>query len=231
LEVSQPGLILEFESDSLISVAGAKTRISVNSIPEPNSGLIRVQKGDRVKLEQVESGSRVYIGIRSGFQTDEVLGSRSYFGPVTPKSMVETGDRLPFAPEASRNWPVHSKPRWKTDWFEHAELEVFPGPDWNLLLPEQRSVILEQPFHLSHLCSRMGFQLTEEVENRLPELPTNPVFPGTVQLTPGGKLLILMRDAGVTGGYPRILQLREDSLSVLSQKKSGEPIQFRLHDF
>jgi allophanate hydrolase subunit 2 len=48
----------------------------------------------------------------------------------------------------------------------------------------------------------MGIQLTELLENKLPELPTNPVFPGTVQLTSGGKLVILLQDAQVTGGYP-----------------------------
>jgi allophanate hydrolase subunit 2 len=49
-----------------------------------------------------------------------------------------------------------------------------------------------------------------------------------VQLTPGGKIIILMRDAGVTGGYPRILQLSEDAQSRLAQKKVGDPIRFQL---
>ena len=43
-------------------------------------------------------------------------------------------------------------------------------------------------------------------------------MPGTVQLTPQGKLIILMRDAQVTGGYPRIFQLTEQSINILSQK-------------
>ena len=74
----------------------------------------------------------------------------------------------------------------------------------------------------------MGIQLEELVSNQLEELPTNPVFPGTVQLTPGGKIIVLMRDAGVTGGYPRILQLTEEGQSILAQKKLGESIRFQL---
>jgi len=38
----------------------------------------------------------------------------------------------------------------------------------------------------------------------------------------------LMRDAGVTGGYPRILQLTEEGQSILAQKKLGESIRFQL---
>jgi allophanate hydrolase subunit 2 len=64
--------------------------------------------------------------------------------------------------------------------------------------------------------------------NELEDLPTNPVFPGTVQLTPSGKIIVLMRDAGVTGGYPRILQLTEDSINRLAQKKTGDSISFQL---
>jgi allophanate hydrolase subunit 2 len=74
----------------------------------------------------------------------------------------------------------------------------------------------------------MGIQLEELFSNKLPDLPTNPVFPGTVQLTPSGKIIVLMRDAGVTGGYPRILQLTEDSINRLAQKKTGDSISFQL---
>jgi allophanate hydrolase subunit 2 len=74
----------------------------------------------------------------------------------------------------------------------------------------------------------MGIQLDELVMNELEDLPTNPVFPGTVQLTPSGKIIVLMRDAGVTGGYPRILQLTEDSINRLAQKKTGDSICFQL---
>jgi allophanate hydrolase subunit 2 len=38
----------------------------------------------------------------------------------------------------------------------------------------------------------------------------------------------LMRDGQVTGGYPRILQVDNISLNVLSQKRAGEKIKFEL---
>ena len=59
---------------------------------------------------------------------------------------------------------------------------------------------------------------------------TSSVLPGTVQLTPSGKLIILMRDCGVTGGYPRILQLTETSINRLSQKTTNDTFKFKLVD-
>jgi antagonist of KipI len=54
------------------------------------------------------------------------------------------------------------------------------------------------------------------------------VLPGTVQLTPAGNLIILMRDCQTTGGYPRILQLEESSIGTLTQKYMGQKIKFQL---
>ena len=53
-------------------------------------------------------------------------------------------------------------------------------------------------------------------------------MPGTVQLTPSGKCIILLQDCQVTGGYPRILQLSDIAIARVSQKISGDKIQFRL---
>jgi allophanate hydrolase subunit 2 len=49
-----------------------------------------------------------------------------------------------------------------------------------------------------------------------------------VQLTPSGTLIILTRDCQVTGGYPRILQLSEKAINILSQKTAGQKIEFSI---
>ena len=57
---------------------------------------------------------------------------------------------------------------------------------------------------------------------------SSPVMPGSVQLTPSGKMIILHRDCQTMGGYPRILQLDTNSLNNLSQLKSNDKIKFSL---
>lgn len=70
--------------------------------------------------------------------------------------------------------------------------------------------------------------LREKVENNLPSILSSGVLPGTVQLTPSGELIILMRDCQVTGGYPRILQLTEEAINRLAQKTTNDLVNFRI---
>ena len=74
----------------------------------------------------------------------------------------------------------------------------------------------------------MAYQLQESLENSLEPILTSGVLPGTVQLTPSGKLIILMRDCQTTGGYPRVLQLKESAINILAQKYTGQQIRFKL---
>lgn len=231
LEISQPGLKIQFNASTRISISGAQALVKLNSVVVENPGLLPIKSEDILEIKNFVLGHRLYLAIQSGFQTKVILNSRCFFEPVTGISMVKKGDFLPYKTDLSPTSPSFSKPKWKVDWIEKEEIEVFPGPDWGLLNELQQVKVLKSVFHLSGLSNRMGVQLNELVENQIPELPTNPVFPGTVQLTPGGKLIILMKDAGVTGGYPRILQLAEESISRLAQKKAREPIRFILNDF
>ena len=77
----------------------------------------------------------------------------------------------------------------------------------------------------------MGYKLYEIIENKLPSILTSAVLPGTVQLTPSGQCLVLMRDAQTTGGYARVLQLTESSINRISQKQAGSILYFKLVEY
>ena len=111
--------------------------------------------------------------------------------------------------------------------FHAKDLEVLKGPEFHLLDKIQLNTLFGSEFSIDNSSNRMAYQLQEELSNTLPEMITSLVLPGTVQLTPSGRLIILMRDAQVTGGYPRVLQLTEASINRLSQKIFGEKIRFK----
>ncbi len=72
---------------------------------------------------------------------------------------------------------------------------------------------------ISKDINRMGYRLNEILENDISSILTSAVLPGTVQLTPSGKLIVLMRDCPVTGGYPRVLQLPKTAINRLLKKR------------
>jgi allophanate hydrolase subunit 2 len=227
LELVQPGLKIKFEAPCRIALAGAAAAVTVNQVGISNPSLIAIDAGDFLEIGAFHTGARLYLCIEGGFQVERYLASGSDFVSITGSATRATGQSLYYLPIQAKS-VLQAKPKWSTDWFEPEAIQAYPGPDWALLSADQQRILLDQPVHLSKLSNRMGIQLEELVANELEDLPTNPVFPGTVQLTPGGKIIILMRDAGVTGGYPRILQLSEDAQSRIAQKKVGDSIRFQL---
>jgi allophanate hydrolase subunit 2 len=109
---------------------------------------------------------------------------------------------------------------------------VYPLPEYYKLNAEQQAYLGKQFFSISNQSNRMAYQLNETFENELSGIKSTPVMPGTVQLTPEGKLIILMRDAQVTGGYPRIFQVSASSLNVLAQMSANQSLKFQIkHQF
>ena len=90
-------------------------------------------------------------------------------------------------------------------------------------------MLFSKRFKIGGMNNRMGYQL----KNKFPslkdaEIITSTTIPGTVQLTPSGTLIILMRDCPTTGGYPRILQLTDIAINQLAQKKENDVFKFDL---
>ena len=93
---------------------------------------------------------------------------------------------------------------------------------------KQLAQLFTKEFTVSKDNNRMAYQLTEGIEGNSATMLTSATQPGTVQLTPSGKLIILMKDGQTTGGYPRILQLTDEAICVLSQKKTSDILNFKL---
>ena len=106
-------------------------------------------------------------------------------------------------------------------------MEVFKGPEFDLLSIKVKKMLFKNEFTI-RTNSRMGYNLEEKVQIGIKSIISSPVLPGSIQLTPSGKMIILHRDCQTTGGYPRILQLNKSSLNHLSQIKSNEKIKFSL---
>jgi biotin-dependent carboxylase-like uncharacterized protein len=226
LEISQPGLKLEFSSSCEIAMAGAQANLLLNDTPIFNLKKISISAKSILEIGQMEIGAKIYLAIKQGFQTPLLLGSRSFFQEITEKSYLQKGDQIPYLKSFPSDESGNSNPKWDPSWYQKESLDFFPGPDYKLLSPQSKEKLINEEFTLSPFSSRMGTLLLEPIENELPELPTNPVYPGTVQLTSGGKLIVLGQDAQVTGGYPRIMYLTEFSQSILAQKKAGQKVRF-----
>jgi antagonist of KipI len=78
----------------------------------------------------------------------------------------------------------------------------------------------------------MGYQLKGEslLMSTNEEVVSSGVNFGTVQLLPGGQLIVLMADHQTTGGYPRVAHVITADHSKLAQMKPGDAIRFKFTD-
>src|SRR5438132_10348095 len=59
------------------------------------------------------------------------------------------------------------------------------------------------------------------------EMVSEPVCPGSVQVTRDGQCIVLGVDGQTIGGYPKIAQVIQADLDALGQLRPGQAIEFR----
>jgi len=230
MEVTLLGPLLEFTKDAFIVLVGIEANIRLNGNEISLLKPFKVTRGDRLHIKQITKGARLYLAIFGGFQTEVRLESRSQFFPITKTSSVKKGDLIAISKNEGLKLVDFASVKYKNKELTSSVIEVFKGPEWDQVPSVLQEQILSTELTISKNNSRMAYQLQEQFPNTLAGMLSQPVLPGTVQFTPDGNLIILMRDSQTTGGYPRIFQLTEDSINVLAQKRQGDSLQLKLID-
>ncbi|MDC6364810.1 MULTISPECIES: biotin-dependent carboxyltransferase family protein [Flavobacteriaceae] len=228
MEITMTGPKLKFEEKTYICLSGAHLSPMLNNEAIDNYRVVEVSKGDVLSFGKLNSGFRSYLAIKGGFKTQKVLNSRSQYVPVTAEKCLKDGDEIAYDIIKSYE-PAISELKFE-EHFLTDTLEVFKGPEFSMLTDGQLTSLFSKPFTISKKNNRMAYQLSELISDHSLSMLTSGTFPGTVQLTPAGRLIILMKDGQTTGGYPRIMQLSKQAISVLAQKKSGDSIVFKFID-
>jgi biotin-dependent carboxylase-like uncharacterized protein len=229
LEMTMIGPKIMFEDHSLMVLTGADLSPELNGSPIKMNHVYEVKTSDVLSFGSLISGVRSYLGVKGGFLTEHKLNSYSFYQGVTSQERVQKGDRLRIASHDINLEMTSSKIKVKSSHFDVSKLEVTKGPEYNRLTKKHRELLFSKRFKIGGMNNRMGYQL----KNTFPrlkdaEIITSTTIPGTVQLTPSGTLIILMRDCPTTGGYPRILQLTDIAINQLAQKKENDVFKFDL---
>lgn len=227
LEIAMTGPVLEFSEPTHIVMTGAAMHADVNGTAIPHNRVVKIKPGDILSFGKVEKGIRTYIGVKGGIKTKKVLHSRSYFVPVTEGGRVAVEQTLEY-PAFEGDIENLIEIKIDNDFLFEQEVRAYPGPEFGLLSAEDQDRLEQGSFTVSAQNNRMAYQLEERLSPNEFGIITSATLPGTVQLTPSGKLIVLMRDCQTTGGYPRILQFSERSISVLAQKRAGEEIKLNI---
>ena len=228
LEITFGGCTLQFLENTSICISGADFSPVLNHSKITLHKRIEVHKNDVLSFGKRNYGAYAYLAVKGGFRSEIKLKSRSYFQNITKEPLLKKGDLLSISSINKEFSTSNASIKFSKQHFESKEIHCYKGPEFEMLNDFQQKALFENTFTISKEINRIGYKLEELIENNLPQIYTSAVFPGTVQLTPSGKLIVLMRDCQVTGGYPRVLQLSEKSINQFAQKTTNDAFRFSL---
>ena len=229
IEMTHHGITLQFEQKTYIAITGAQCDCLLNDVLIKRNVVVEIPAHSMLKIGRFTSAARAYLAVMGGFNSPLILKSRSYYQGVTEQTKLSKGDVLLINKVTKL---IVNRARIKIDpnHFDTQHIVVSKGPEFELLPEQTKTALLSQKFNISSQSNRMAYRLSHGNDNlQAQEIITSSVQPGTVQLTPSGALMVLMRDCQTTGGYARVLQLTEQSINRLAQKTATDSIVFELY--
>jgi biotin-dependent carboxylase-like uncharacterized protein len=234
LEITLAGPVLAVRQTGVIAIAGADLG---GEVPEEGRRLApgsshRVNAGTHLRFEGARSGLRAYLALPGGIAAPSVLDSASTclpggFGGIDGRAL-RAGDQLrpvrgPTAGEAGRRWPAGGP-----DPLDGAPVRLIPSADPAGLAPGALAAIVDSPWIVSTESDRVGVRLSGPAITAAPEaadLVSRGVVPGTMQLPPGGPI-ILLADGPTVGGYPVAGVVARADLARVAQARPGAELRF-----
>jgi biotin-dependent carboxylase-like uncharacterized protein len=215
LEFALAGPRLQATADVACTVFGAMFELTINDQAINVGTTFTLSAGDVLHVGKCYVGMRGYLCVMGGFQGESILGSQSSL------ALLATGDTLRCAASRVPRRGVAEPPE---QFRPPHVVRVMPGPqvDW---FPSRALTLRE--FTVASASNRMGVRLEGP---RLPagdrEMLSEPVAPGTVQVTREGQPIILGVEGQTLGGYPKIAQVIHADLDHVGQLRPGDTVQF-----
>ena len=239
LEIALGGLQLQFEDERIVAWCGGELDVRIGSRALPAGHVAHLQAGDELKFGRAQIGCRCWLAISGGIDVPVILGSRSTdlranFGGIKGRTLRD-GDRLSLGEFGrSETAPTAGISSWTApyDWANpasrHPTLRFIRGVDWNRFNDVTIQRFTDKQFIVSPDSDRMGVRFDGPELKREDEtdLISEAVAPGTIQVPPSGKPILLLGDCQTIGGYPKMAHVITVDLAIAAQLRAGDAVRF-----
>jgi antagonist of KipI len=238
LEITLGGLQLRFEDERIVAWCGGGFDVQIGSLALPAGHVAHLQAGDELKFGLAQIGCRCWLAISGGIDVPVVLGSRSTdlranFGGLEGRALRDE-DVIPLSKWPGSPTPATAISSWSAphDWISLAKrnpvLRFVRGADWDRFNASTLQRLTSEPFNVSPDSDRMGVRFDGPELKREDEtdLISEAVAPGTIQVPPSGKPILLLGDCQTIGGYPKIAHVITVDLGIAAQLRAGDGVRF-----
>jgi KipI family sensor histidine kinase inhibitor len=231
LECTVAGPALRFLASRHFAVAGADLgavlhRADLGPWRVPLGVRVRARAGNVLAFGAPRHGCRAYVAVAGGIDVPLVMGSRSTdlaggFGGLAGRPL-HAGDRLRAGAVAG---PVEREEAAAPRAAEPlATLRAIPGPQDDLFTPEAVRRFFSAEYRVRPTSDRVGCRLEGPAlaHTGPPEIASDGLLPGCVQVPPDGQPIVMGADSPTTGGYPKIATVIRADLPRLAQLVPGQ---------
>lgn len=219
LELNVRGPVLEVMHGCVLGFAGWGVRPQLNGVPIRPFASFAVAAGDVLSFPPQQHGVRGYLAVAGGIESGTFLGSASVDVRGLVGRPLRAGDVLgtaqPRTVRPGRSFEPHRRQR------ATVTLRLEPGPQFDEAAME---ALTRTPTRVQH-ADRMGLQLDgSDVPGGSVLSEATPL--GAVQVTAGGKPLVLLHDRGTIGGYAKPAVVHPLDLPRAGQLRAGDMVRF-----
>ncbi len=184
--------------------------------------------GETLTLGFARGGTFSYLAIEGGIEGEPTFGSlavnaRAGLGSPYPRPL-QAGDELPAkeagaAPERRIELPAAPS----------GPIRVVLGPQDDEFSDDAKRLFLDSEWKISSTSDRMGYRLEGPAIKHLHghNIISDGTVNGSIQVPGNGAPIVLMRDRGTTGGYPKIATVISADLGRLAQTPAGTAFRFK----
>ncbi|MFL0810938.1 MAG: biotin-dependent carboxyltransferase family protein [Agarilytica sp.] len=234
LEITFGPFEAEFNINTRIAICGAAKSAYINDKQISAWVSLPVEPGDRLRIENFSNGVLTYLAIQNGFRFSPTERETPPFksNAMSPREHSGPNNGKPFKSGDSIFYPILESPSRKTffaparfvaDYRQKLNLNFVPNPS----IPySELTQICQQEFKVHPNSNRMAYRLSFGSDVTFPQTSqrSSGTPYGTIQLTPNGDVLVLMKDRQTIGGYTTLGCVRHLDLFSLSQRRAGDTI-------
>ncbi|MEM6883601.1 MAG: biotin-dependent carboxyltransferase family protein [Verrucomicrobiota bacterium] len=228
LECTLHGAEIRFIKDSWVALAGAC------SSPSLASGTARLMRsGETLKISPTPQGIWSYLAIPGGWKSGFWFGSSSTDIRSRMGESITSGTILKS--NGSNLVPYHASiaSRSASDatvavGFPPIEgFPILPGPQFENFSQLACEQLVQQTWRISLNSDRTGFRLEGSAMDLAPDITSEAVLPGSIQVPGSGLPIVTMPDGPTVGGYPKVAYIEPEYLWQLAQCQPGTQIKFK----
>jgi biotin-dependent carboxylase-like uncharacterized protein len=239
LEMTLFGLEIVFGRECCVVLAGAGLAMNVDGICVPPWTVGKAERGSRLEVtgfREGRDGCRSYLCFSGGIDVPPVMGSRSTYtrgkiGGYKGRAL-RAGDVVNLR-EPRPLWRLSAgfvcPPELRPSLRDGEFIGALDGPQIDAFTDAGIKTFFNEPYTVTNEIDRMGYRLDgPAIEHASgPDVVSDGIVHGSVQVPGEGKPIVLMADRQTTGGYAKIAAVSTWSVARLAQKMPGDVVRFK----